>query len=615
MYLLQYVAGDYGAAVRGGAVVNPFEYDEVVRFSAALVDACEQRFADRVSPETLDRLRELRDQVRGRRPWGDIRRLAGGLLPRLARELGVSRVPPRTPDLARGAAVYTADCAPCHGPRGGGDGWAARWLDPLPSSFRDERMKLVSPHQVYGATRFGIEGTGMPAWEGARADAELWDVAFHVLTLRFERDRSARDPGLGVGLADLAASSDEELLARLRAERRGVSSRDLHYYRLHPPPLAGEVARPRRGAEQAASAAVARPTDPDEELAPAVELQNVFGRIAEQTFPSIVGVRALRRARAASPPSEGSGPRWTERSADVSNDTEFEPVGEGSGFFVTRDGYILTCRHFLVDSRTGEVAERVEVEMEDDRREPARVVALEPTINLAVLKIEVPFDVTPARLGDGAGIQVGHWVIALANPPGVTRSFLPGTVSARPQRECYQEQRTGTLLQTSLLAPPDGFGGPLVNIRGEVIGIAMPREPGGGPLLDRSISPVYGFPIDLAMTLFEPLRIRESRRSPWIGISVLNLTTQVRRRLEQTPPTGLYIDDVFEPSPATRAGIRAGDILVRIGEDRMFAVQDFQKALYLAGIGTEVELELYRRGETLVLRVVIEQRPAEATTR
>ncbi|HEX5044353.1 MAG TPA: PDZ domain-containing protein, partial [Candidatus Polarisedimenticolaceae bacterium] len=141
-------------------------------------------------------------------------------------------------------------------------------------------------------------------------------------------------------------------------------------------------------------------------------------------------------------------------------------------------------------------------------------------------------------------------------------------------------------------------------IRGEVVGLTVP-----GP------GSVNALPMDLVLTLYRALQIKESSRSPWIGISVLDLSAAVRRRLPSTPLTGVYIDDVFEPSPASRAGIRAGDVLTKMDEHRIFAVSDFQHWLYLLGIDATVRLEIFREGKTLVTEVRIEQRPPSATMR
>jgi S1-C subfamily serine protease len=126
-------------------------------------------------------------------------------------------------------------------------------------------------------------------------------------------------------------------------------------------------------------------------------------------------------------------------------------------------------------------------------------------------------------------------------------------------------------------------------------------------------------PISLVLNLFEALKVARSHRSPWIGISVLELPA-VRRRLGPNahgvamPPTGVYIDDVFTPSPAARAGIRPGDFLVGLGGHAILSVGDFQTWLYVTGIDATAELALVRDGKPLTLKVPVEVRPPEAVT-
>lgn len=176
-------------------------------------------------------------------------------------------------------------------------------------------------------------------------------------------------------------------------------------------------------------------------------------------------------------------------------------------------------------------------------------------------------------------------------------------------------------MQSSLSIHPESYGGPLVNIRGEIVGMNVPPPGEIDPeAMRRARSSEYALPINLAMNIYEALKISETRKSPWLGISVLELAAVHRRKNStgESPPlprTGVYIDDVFDPSPAARAGIRVGDSLVAIDGNRLFSVLDFQKWLYLSGIGRSVRLEIFREQETLEKKATIEERPQSATTR
>ncbi|MEN8184736.1 MAG: PDZ domain-containing protein, partial [Myxococcota bacterium] len=150
----------------------------------------------------------------------------------------------------------------------------------------------------------------------------------------------------------------------------------------------------------------------------------------------------------------------------------------------------------------------------------------------------------------------------------------------------------------------------------------------------------FVLPIDLAMAIYEPLKLKESRRSPWLGFSVLELRASRRRLVSSSggvepprtgvavrrrptsprkgvhvPQIGVYIDDVFEPSPAAAAGIRIGDRLISIDGNRLRSVWEFQKWLYLSGIERTITLAILRDGEILEKRVTVEERPEAAVPR
>jgi S1-C subfamily serine protease len=421
-------------------------------------------------------------------------------------------------------------------------------------------MDILSPHQIYGAINFGIDGTAMPSYLDALPSQQLWDIAFHVLTLRSDAD-------------------------------------------------AGRV--------------MPEETADDSSTALAVQLQDAFTRVADEILPSVVSVTSFVRHEGRSPQDEDES--WTIGSDEARLYPGFRRLRSGSGFFVTEDGYLLSCHH-IVTRPDGETAEVIDVELPNGRHVLSRLVGAEPTINLAVLKLEIvselrPPKVRPATIGDSDAVRVGHWSIAVGDPWGPSRTYAVGTLAAQPQRQCYQEQLTGTLMQSALSIHPESYGGPLVNIHGKVVGINVP--PPGQTGLDAGLaarSSEFALPINLAMNIYEALKVSETKQSPWLGFSVLELAAAHRqqdRSGEQPalPRTGVYIDDVFDPSPASRAGIRVGDSLVSFDGNRLFSVLDFQKWLYLSGAGRTVKLEIFREQKTLEKNVKIEERPKSVTTR
>lgn len=550
VFLLEYVGSDYELAVTDGRVVNAFEYAEMVDFTRSVAEAFERRRPD-ASAETRAGLEALRRLVREKAPEGAVRDLVDRLLPRVVAELGVEAWPARTPDVARGRTLYESDCAPCHGACGDGRGWASPAMEPPATSFLERRMRRVSPHQIAGAVRFGIPGTAMPSYAGVRTDDDIWDLAFFVVSLREKAVPVEHGPA-----------------------------------RVAPAPRA-------------------------EAIGAARDLEHAFTAVADRVFPAVVGITALRAEseRADVPPGRTTQAGGWQRSHDVRvRHPGFVPIRSGSGFFLEPNGTVLTARRLVVDPETGRPSERIEVELDDDRRYLARVIGLEPMIDLAVLRIEVSSETPVVEIGEGEAVRPGQWVIAVGDPPGIGRTFTPGSLSAVPRRECYQEEPEETLYQTSLWLEAGAFGGPVVDLDGRVLGMAQP-PPGTEPLPGMPVA-LRILPIGLALTIYESLATEADEISPWLGLSVLELSRDLRRRVVAAPRTGVYIDDVHVPGPASRAGVRAGDVLVSIDGNRLLSVADFQRWLYLSGVGATVELEIHRDGIRTTIPVAIEQRPA-----
>jgi len=612
VYLLEYIGADYGVAVQDGRVANEGEYREMLAFAGEIALGYRAVRGERAAAPIVEDLEGLESLIRDRGTWDQVRSLSHDLAARLSEDLTVERVPAASPVPARGRVLYERDCAICHGERGAGDGRAAGGLDAPPASLRDPvRMNLVSPHQVTGAVTFGVERTAMPSFRGAYTDAELWDVAFFVMTLRDGFDPRPPTTPVDVSLADLARLSGEELIENGHITGLAVDLPQIDYLRSHPPGSAGD------GEAGGPATPSAGAGEPGAGLAVALDLEAAFAQVAERVFGSVAGVSLYRKEVPAtsgntSAPA-GRTEAWRRAGQAGTPYPGYRRVRSGSGVFVTEDGYFLTCGGLLGDGKGMRASDILDVEVQGNLHYRARLIGLEPAVDLAVLKAEAPLPMQPARLGDSDTVRVGQWAIAVGDPPGVEKTFAPGTIAARAERDCYQENRTSTLMQSSIRVGPESFGGPVVDIRGEVIGIAVPRA-GALPAVAQD-GPVYVLPVNLVKTIYEALKVKESTRSPWLGFSVLDLTADLRRRMSHAPLTGIYIDDVFDPSPAARAGIRVGDVLTAMDGNRIVAVADFQRSLYLLGIGHAVTLELVRDGAVLKRPMTIEQRPENIPTR
>lgn len=596
VFLAQHIGSDYDGAVRAGQVASATEYAETRALAARLLARL-----DEVLPGSALRpdVARLGDLVRDRAAASAVRPLCDTIASRLVEALRLVPYPAKAPDPRHGLDLYRSDCASCHGATGAGDGPASPGMSPAPTSFRGSRMNRVSPYEVLTATSFGVPGTDMPSHREGRSRQDLWDVAFFVMTLRADFDPKPPVETVPLTLRELASNSNDALLKRIRASRPGATASEVDSYRAAAPV-------PEAASRGDASA--------DPGLAAAEELERAFARAADRIVPSVVGVSTYEKGESAAreePKREG----WTAGDAEDRLYPGYRRVRAGSGFLVSEDGYVLTAADVILGAGASAKPEVIDVEIAGNVHCRGRVVGMEPSIRLAVLKIDPPVPVKPARLGDSESVRVGQWAIAVGDPPGAGRTFAPGTIAGTPERDCYQEHRGSTLLQSSAAMEAAGYGGPLVDIRGDVIGLTVPAP---GLTLEREgtlVGPIAALPIRLAMTIYDALRVKESERSPWIGISVLDLSSRLRHRIESPPTTGIYIDDVFVPSPASRVDVRVGDVLTAMNGNRILGVPDFQRWLYLLGIDAPVLLEIHRGGQVLRKEVTIEVRPEAARMR
>jgi serine protease Do len=277
-------------------------------------------------------------------------------------------------------------------------------------------------------------------------------------------------------------------------------------------------------------------------------------------------------------------------------------VGIGSGVIYTADGYILTNNHVVQD------AERVTVVLHDRRHLEARVVGRDPSTEVAVVKIEGNgFPV--ARLGDSDGIRIGDWALAMGSPLGLQFTVTAGIVSgvgrdigilrAQPQANGARTAPLEHFIQTDAALSPGNSGGPLLNTNGEVIGInTAVAGSGGGPS-------GYGFaiPSNLARHVADQLvRHGEVRRS-FLGVLLQNVTPEVARAQSLERVAGAVVAQIEEGGPAHRAGVRQGDVIVGIGDDRVVTVSDLQARLAQLEPGTTLALHVLRDGREHELSV------------
>ena len=339
--------------------------------------------------------------------------------------------------------------------------------------------------------------------------------------------------------------------------------------------------------------------------------------LQERITPSIVTVNTYIKV----PEGVAFEGRW--QVADESPFPGYAREKVASGILLDDKGTILCCRDPL--TLEGDVlAEVYEIDTPTGARFECELIASEPTINLGILRVKLAEgqtlgDLVPATIGKSETVQLGDTVFAAADPFGSSRTFAQGTVMALPTASCYQADLTGSFIHSSMAIAPGAIGGALVNAKGEVVCILVPPPAANGATRpDPSPYVSYALQIDTALGVGQALIEKRSNHSPWVGFSVLS-QTELKTRLRddakfnamQKPELGIYIDDLYDPSPASKAGIRRGDFIVDINGRKIASVVDFQQSLYYFS-GATVPVRYFRDGKELQAMLTIEKRPIEA---
>ena len=339
--------------------------------------------------------------------------------------------------------------------------------------------------------------------------------------------------------------------------------------------------------------------------------QNAFVSIAERVTPAVVSVSAERTTKASDmrdrvrqlPPEfqqffdspQAQQPRTQE--------------SQGSGFIVTKDGYILTNNH-VVDG-----ADNVKVELLDHRSFKAKVIGHDPQTDVAVLKIDAT-DLTVIPLGDDSKTRVGEWALAIGNPFGLDFTVTAGIISAKGRNSTELRRLNGDdyaiqdFIQTDAAINPGNSGGPLVNIRGEVVGInsAIASETGSYT--------GYGFavPITLAKTVMDDIIAHGHVRRAILGAAIQDLTPDDAAGAKLKDIAGVEIMSFLAGSPAEKAGMEPGDIIVKIDGVPAPRVSTLQRMIRTHQPGDVVDLDVIRYGEHKDFKVKLIEAPTAAVT-
>ena len=342
-----------------------------------------------------------------------------------------------------------------------------------------------------------------------------------------------------------------------------------------------------------------------------------FTDLVEQVGPAVVNIRTVERVRVGGrngPMDEElqeffrrffgvplpNQPRQGPRQAPSEPSEREVPRGVGSGFIISADGYVMTNAH-VVDG-----ADEVLVTLPDKREFKARIVGADKRTDVAVVKIEAG-NLPSVKIGDVSRLRVGEWVLAIGSPFGLENTVTAGIVSAK-QRD------TGDYLpfiQTDVAVNPGNSGGPLINMRGEVVGINSQIYSRSGGFMGIS----FAIPIDEAMRVSEQLRASGRVTRGRIGVQIDQVTKEVAESIGLGKPQGALVRGVEAGSPAQKAGVEAGDIITRFEGKVIEKASDLPRLVGNTKPGTRSALTVFRRGQARELTITIAELEPEQTAR
>ena len=278
----------------------------------------------------------------------------------------------------------------------------------------------------------------------------------------------------------------------------------------------------------------------------------------------------------------------------------------GSGFIIDPDGYIVTNNHVVKG------AEDIIIKLysgEEFKGNDVKIVGTDQRTDIALIKVKTKKKLPVLKLGSSEGIEVGDWAIAVGNPFHFEGTVTVGVISAKgrsglalPEGPVYQN-----FIQTDAAINPGNSGGPLVNIRGEVIGINTAiTSPSGG-----NIGIGFAIPIDLARKVISELKEKGHVERGYLGVYPQEITEDLREGLDLPSTEGILVRDVLPNTPADRAGIKPGDVIIEFDHKKVKDVNQFRLMVAETPIGKRVEIIVWRDGKEKKLRTKIGQFPEE----
>ena len=321
-----------------------------------------------------------------------------------------------------------------------------------------------------------------------------------------------------------------------------------------------------------------------------------FADLADKLMPSVVNISTTQTVRTTTnqfPFQFPPGSPFGEMFKDFERPTERKASSLGSGFIINSNGTVVTNNHVI--SGADDILVRV-----GDKEYRAKVIGADPYMDIAVLKMETKDQFKPVSFGDSDKARVGDWAVAIGNPFGLGGTVTAGIISARNRD--INLTRYDDFIQTDASINQGNSGGPLFNLKGEVIGIntaiIAPGQSG-------SIGIGFAIPANAASNVIDQLiKFGETKRG-WLGVRIQEVTKEIAEVEKLKKPQGALVASVGENSPADKAGIKAGDIILNFDGKKIDTMRTLPKVVASTEVGKSVELKIWRNKKLISKRLVL----------
>jgi serine protease Do len=352
---------------------------------------------------------------------------------------------------------------------------------------------------------------------------------------------------------------------------------------------------------------------PESVTAPAEQLGRAYAAVAAHVKPAVVSVYSEKTLRLQSPEFQFPfsddffnhffGDQFRFRGTPgLPKEYKIPQRGMGTGMLLDEQGHILTNYHVVRD------VDEIKVQLSDNRTFKAQIVGADRKTDVAILKIKgiVPSDLPTVQLGDSDKLEDGHLVMAIGAPFGLTQTVTTGIISAKGRSDVgiadYED-----FLQTDAAINPGNSGGPLINMRGEVIGMNSAIETNAGQFAGVG----FAIPVNMIKVMLPTLIKGGQITRGMLGVSVQNVTDELAGQFQLTGNRGALISQVNKDSPAEKAGLKAGDVIVRFNGRRVSDTGQLRNLVAAAAPGTNASIAVIRNGKEKSFTVTIEKMTAE----